>query len=120
MKLKTGADIEEVERFGALLEKEHFCKRVYTEEEQAHIAESGHPKETAAGIYCAKEAMAKALGEGLFGLLPQEMSVTWDDRGAPQPVLTGNAASRFGHLQMAISISHTKTIAFATCVILEE
>ena len=120
MKLRTGADVEEVSRFSSLLEKEHFCSRVFTAAERAHIAESGHPEQTAAGIYCAKEAMSKALGKGLFGLLPQELGLVWDEQGAPQPALTGSAASQFGHLQLAVSISHTKTTAFATCVVVEE
>ena len=120
MKLRTGCDVEEVVRFEALLQKEHFCRRIFTEEERAHIAQSGHPTQSAAGIFCAKEAMAKALGRGLFGLLPQELEVAWYAQGAPYAVLTGSAAEQYGHLQLAISISHTDTTAFATCVALEE
>ena len=93
MKLRTGCDVEEVARFEALLQKEHFCRRVFTEEERAHIAQSGHPTQSAAGIFCAKEAMSKALGRGLFGLLPQELGVAWDAQGAPYAVLTGHISS---------------------------
>lgn len=120
MKLRTGCDVEEVARFEGLLQKEYFCKRVFTVEELEHIAKSGHPTQSAAGIFCAKEAMAKALGRGLFGLLPQELGVVWDEQGAPCPVLTGSAEAQYGHLQLAISISHTDTTAFATCVAVEE
>lgn len=120
MKLSTGCDVEQVARFEALLKKEHFCSRIFTEAEREHIEKSGHPQESAAGIFCAKEAMAKALGRGLFGLQPKELGVAWDERGAPYPVLTGSAAAQCGHLQLAISISHTKETAFATCVALEE
>ena len=119
MKLRTGCDVEEVARFEALLQKEYFCKRVFTDAERTHIAKSGHPAQSAAGIFCAKEAMAKALGRGLFGLLPQELGVLWDAQGAPYPELTGSAGAQYGHLQLAISISHTTTTAFATCVAME-
>ncbi len=120
MKLRTGCDVEQVARFGALLEKEHFCARVFTPAEREHIEKSGHREQTAAGIFCAKEAIAKALGRGLFGLLPQELGVAWDAAGAPYAELTGSAAAQYGRVQLAISISHTKDTAFATCVALEE
>lgn len=120
MKISTGCDVEQVTRFEALLKKEHFCNRIFTDAEREHIEKSGHPQETAAGIFCAKEAMSKALGRGLFGLQPKELGVAWDDHGAPYPVLTGSTAEQYGHLQLSISISHTKETAFATCVALEE
>ena len=120
MKVKTGCDLENTARFEELLRNEHFCQRVYTETERTHIAKSGHPAQSAAGLYCVKEAVSKALGRGLFGLLPSEIGVEWDELGAPFAVLAGSAAEQYGHLQITISISHTKDMAMATCVILEE
>ena len=120
MKVRTGCDLESVARFEDLLNKTHFCKRVYTEIERSHIAKSGHPAQSAAGIYCAKEAISKALGRGLFGLLPAELGLVWDEAGAPQAALTGSAAEQYGHLSIAVSISHSGDMAMATCVILEE
>lgn len=120
MKIRTGCDVESVARFEALLEKEHFCRRIFTETERTRIAASGHKEQTAAGIYCAKEAIAKALGRGLFGLQPGELGIVWDEQGAPQVCLTGSAAQQYGHLQLAVSISHSGDTAFATCVTLEE
>lgn len=120
MKITTGCDIEEVARFESLLQKAHFCQRVFTPAEREHIAKSGHPAQSAAGIYCAKEAISKALGRGLFGLQPGELGLEWDAQGAPKVALTGSAEVQYGHLQLAVSISHTKETAFATCVALEE
>jgi len=120
MKIFTGCDLEDVTRFVRLLENEHFCSRVFTEEERAHIAKSGHAAQSAAGIYCAKEAISKALGRGLLGLLPRELGLVWDEQGAPQVKLTGSALAQYGHLQFSVSISHSKEIAMATCVALEE
>ena len=120
MKIRTGCDVEQIARFEELLKKDHFCQRVFTDAEQTHIAKSGHPEATAAGIFCAKEAMAKALGRGLFGLLPRELGVEWDERGAPRPALTGSAADQYGQMQLSVSISHSGDTAFATCVALEE
>lgn len=120
MKIRTGCDVEQIARFEELLKKAHFCQRVFTEAEREHIEKSGHPEATAAGIFCAKEAMAKALGRGLFGLLPCELGIEWDQRGAPYPRLTGSAAAQYGQIQLAVSISHSEDTAFATCVALEE
>lgn len=120
MKIRTGCDVEQIARFGELLKKEHFCQRIFTDAERAHIEKSGHPEATAAGIFCAKEAMAKALGRGLFGLLPRELGLEWDERGAPCPQLTGSAAAQYGQMQLSVSISHSGDTAFATCVALEE
>ena len=109
MKISTGCDLEAVERFVTLLENEHFCSRVFTDEERAHIAKSGHSAQSAAGIYCAKEAISKALGRGLFGLLPKELGLVWCESGAPQVKLTGSAQEQYGHLQLSVSISHTRS-----------
>lgn len=120
MKIHTGCDVEQISRFEGLLKKEHFCQRVFTDAEQMHIQKSGHPEATAAGIFCAKESMAKALGRGLFGLLPKELGLEWDERGTPCPVLTGSAAAQYGHVQLSVSISHSGDAAFAVCTALEE
>ena len=120
MKISTGCDLEAVERFVPLLEKEYFCSRVFTDEERAHIEKSGHKAQSAAGIFCAKEAISKALGRGLYGLLPKELGLVWNEHGAPQVQLTGSALEQYGHLQLAVSISHTEQMAMATCCALEE
>lgn len=119
MKLTCGVDCEEVARFLPLLEKDSFFRRVFTERELAHIRASGHPEETMAGIFCAKEAIAKALRRGFFGLLPQEISVEWGDHGAPQAVLLGSAKEQYGALQLSLSISHTGRTAVAVCTALD-
>ena len=120
MKISTGCDLEQVERFVSLLENEHFCSRVFTEEEWTHIVKSGHAIQSAAGIYCAKEAISKALGRGLFGLLPKDLGLVWDVQGKPQVKLNGSALEQYGHWQISVSISHTKEMAMATCFALEE
>jgi phosphopantetheinyl transferase (holo-ACP synthase) len=48
------------------------------------------------------------------------LGLIWNENGAPQAVLTGSAAAQYGHIQLAVSISHSGDTAFATCVALEE
>lgn len=104
----VGCDLEKAERFVRTLQRGSFMREVYTEGERAHIDASPHSAITAAGVWCAKEACAKALGQGLFGLLPRELEVLWDDRGAPRMTLCGSAAVQFSHVQLSVSISHTE------------
>ena len=115
MRPLAGVDLEETARFEQLLHNEHFCRRVYTGDELDHIRTSGHSAACAAGIFCAKEAAAKALGRGLFGLLPRELEVTWDGRGAPAMTLHGSAADQYPGAVLVLSITHKGGLAAAIC-----
>ena len=115
MRPLAGVDLEETGRFESLLQNEHFCRRVYTQGELEHIRASGHPAACAAGVFCAKEAAAKALCRGLFGLLPRELEVTWDDRGAPVMNLRGSAARQYPGAVLALSATHKGGLAAAVC-----
>ena len=70
---RIGTDLEENQRFERLLQKPSFFHGVYTPGEQAYLASLGTKRQpaSAAGLFCAKEAVAKALGVGLYGLLSQ-------------------------------------------------
>lgn len=117
MKIRTGVDIEQIGRFERLLQKPSFMRGVYTEAERAYIASKTHPAQTAAGLYCAKEAAAKALGRGLFGLRPAELEIVRDDQGAPFLRLHGKALQYYEGLDFALSISHSGEMAVAFCVV---
>ncbi len=116
MQLQVGTDIERIERFVALVQKEHFLRRVFTDAEQQYLqSKQARAPQTAAGLFCAKEAAAKALGEGLYGLKPCEIEVFHDDKGAPALRLLGEAAARYGHFSFSLSISHSGDFAIAVC-----
>ena len=114
-----GCDLEQVARFARLLGRARFMAEVYTAGERSHIAASARPERTAAGLWCAKEACAKALGAGLYGLLPRELEVCWDERGAPEMRLLGAAAARYPGKRPRVSVSHAKAYAMAV-VLLED
>lgn len=119
MQLRTGVDIELIARFGRLLGKPSFMRGVYTAREQAYIESRPNRAQTAAGLFCAKEAAAKALGRGLFGLLPRELEVAHDQAGVPCLCLHGAAQERYGKLHFSLSISHSGDYAVAFCVVTE-
>ena len=115
---RIGTDLEENQRFERLLQKPSFFHGVYTPGEQAYLASLGTKRQpaSAAGLFCAKAAVAKALGVGLYGLLPREIEIFHSPAGEPQVRLLGQAALRFPQVQLRVSISHTKTLATATAL----
>ena len=112
--MRVGADIEEHSRFRRRLEKPSFLERVYTPTERRYIQAAGKRAHlAAAGLFCAKEAAAKALGIGLFGLRPDEIEITHDQRGAPILALLGGAKARFPQAEFSLSVSHSREYTMA-------
>ncbi len=118
MKLATGVDMVDIQRFQETLERhgERFLRRIFTSQE---LDEVGSNVTSLAGRFAAKEAVSKALGTGI-GL------VSWHDivvlRGAQrEPLLSLHGAAiqlagERGLGDWALSISHTHTHAIAVVV----
>ena len=111
-----GLDLCEISRMDKLLENDRFLNRYFTEEEAGYIRSKGKTAgQTAAGIYAAKEALAKALGTGItFDL--KEIEVVHDETGKPGYRLTGKAAELGGNDCFLLSVSHDSGISAAVCV----
>lgn len=62
-----GFDAVRIDRMEKKLKGEAFCRRAFSEEENALFARKKHPAPTAAANFAAKEALAKALRCGIFG-----------------------------------------------------
>lgn len=118
--LSIGNDLEEIARFQRLIQKESFFRGVFTEHERAYIHCARTPAATAAGLFCAKEAVAKALGEGLFGLHPAHIEIYHQPSGAPQVRLLGRAAEKYARVTLSVSISHAGEYASAVCILERE
>lgn len=120
MKAMSGIDLVEIDRFRQLNPEilRRFLERVFTFGERTYIAASF---EKAAGLFCAKEAAAKALGCGIGPVSWQELEITHTAEGNPQINLHGNArrlASRLGIISFSVSISHTRQYATAVALAL--
>ena len=91
-----GTDICAVARFEEAVKKPRFMERVYTQGERAYIEGRGRgAAQSAAAIFAAKEAAAKALGTGFSGgIMPEQIEVTHDALGAPHIALHGAAKER--------------------------
>ena len=110
-----GTDIVEIARIAPLIGREAFLRRVYTASERAYLQAAPLPAQTAAGLFCAKEAVAKALGTG-FGAALAFTDVEIGRTGAGAPTVA--VAGRDG-LRLSVSIAHCRDYATATAILWE-
>jgi holo-[acyl-carrier protein] synthase len=114
----VGVDAVEIDRIARSLERfgERFLRRVYTEKEILYCR--GRVSELAAR-FAAKEAISKALGTGIRGIVWREMEILPDRRGKPLVYLHGRAALRAVELGLAefeVSLTHARELAIAVVV----
>jgi holo-[acyl-carrier protein] synthase len=111
-------DIIEIDRVRSAVERwgQPFLDRIWTEHEQ-RICRGRFPE--LAARFAGKEATSKALGTGIVGLVWREIELLQDKRGKPLIFLHGAAkerADRLGYTTLAISLSHSRTMACAMVV----
>ena len=112
-----GIDLLEIDRLEAALERRpRLAARLFTEAELSYAAAKARPGEHLAARFCAKEAVAKALG--LEGWAFRDVEVV-STSGAPEVRLTGAAAERARELGGAarISLTHTQRTAGAVAIV---
>ncbi len=115
----VGTDILDISRIKRLInDNPRFFERFYGENEQAELKLRSYPPETAAGMFCAKEAFSKALGTGVVGFSLNEVELLHHDNGAPYLKLSGKALEIAieRQLDFSVSISHTNDIATAVVI----
>ena len=114
--MKIGTDIVQISRIEKSLQKhgERFKKKFLTDDEAARIQKT----ESIAGIWAAKEAVAKALGCGIGSDLAfHDITVVKDSRGAPRFQLSEEAQKKHRVLDSSLSISHDGGFAIAVVTI---
>lgn len=120
MILGVGTDIVEINRVKSAMENnEKFIDKIFTESETIYIFNKRIKYESAAGMFCAKEAVSKALGTGINEFKWTDIEVVRDNNGAPQVKLYNRAYQVFIQKEMKdilISISHCREYAIATAV----
>lgn len=83
MIIGCGVDILRIERMEKMLEKESFLLRFFTEYERNYVQSKRNKAQTAAGIFCAKEAVLKALKKGIGTIDLKNIEVRHEIGGAP-------------------------------------
>lgn len=106
-----GVDLVYIPRIKELMKRrgEDFLKRVFSPDERAQMC--GQP-ETVAARFAAKEAMAKALGIGLFKAGFKNLIVIQDASGATY--------GRYKNYTFDLSVSHERDYAVAVARLKEE
>ena len=107
-------DIDRLER--ALARRPRLAERVFTADERAYAEARGRPARHLAARFCAKEAVAKALGMSGFAFREVEVVAT---ATAPEVRLGGSAARRARELaaEPLVSLTHTDATAGAVAVL---
>jgi holo-[acyl-carrier protein] synthase len=114
---RVGIDLLEIERLERALERHpRLAERLFTDAERAYAESRGRPGQHLAARFCAKEAVAKALGLETWNF--RDVEVLGRD-GPPELRLHGAAAARAEALgvQVSISLTHSRRDAAAVAVV---
>ena len=112
----VGIDIIETKRFKE--QKPCFAK-MFCEHELEYANKFSDPHVHLAGFWAAKEAFLKALGTGITSLELNKICVLHDANNKPYLEIDDDTKQKLGvqAKTFEISISHTKEIACAICII---
>ncbi|MDW8106316.1 MAG: holo-ACP synthase [Armatimonadota bacterium] len=108
----VGIDLVELERIArACARHPRFVERILTPAERAYcLSRAANAIQHVAGRWCAKEAIAKAVGRPLRW---QEVEILPDTYGKPEVHLHGRSAALVPEGELLVSITHTRTLAQA-------
>ena len=116
-----GNDILEIDRIKSAIEKNsRFLTKIYTKSELDYYQAKGEKIETLAGMFCAKEAVSKALGTGFVSFAFTDIEILRASGGKPYVLLHNKAKvalTELGGFNINISISHSKNYALAVAII---
>jgi len=117
-----GTDLVEVSRIEKLVLESHgFKERVFSPSEISYCESGKNRFERFAARFAAKEAFAKALGIGIFGVIPMyALEVRHGDNHKPYLFISNLFFEKVPQLNCSrihLSISHTEHYATATVVI---
>jgi len=120
MILGVGTDIIEIQRIRKAGRREAFLQRVFSPRELAVCRQKADFFASLAVRFAAKEAVLKALGTGLSGCKWQDVEVLSSAAGQPVVELSGgagNIAGQKGVARITLSVSHSREMAVAFCVV---
>ena len=116
--MKVGVDLIEIQRIAQALERyPGFRERCFTDAEREYCDGRANPPQHYAARFAGKEAVGKALGSGV--------RFTWREIeivGRPKPSVrlsgrTAAFAEKVGAGALDLSMTHSKELAAAICVV---
>ena len=112
--MTVGLDLLEIDRLErALARHPRLALRLFTEAEREYAVARARPAQHLAARFCAKEAVAKALGLPGWSFRDVEVVAGAD---APQVLLSGAPAAAAAGVDVSISLTHTGHTAGAVAV----
>ena len=123
--LGVGIDAVEIQRFAGAVEQwgDNFLKKIFTSSELEYLDTKKVKPVSMAGKFAAKEAVKKALPDGAtIGLRWSDIEILNGPDGKPYARLHGRAkslAGSSGDLNVFVSVSHTRNIATANAVVVQ-
>ncbi len=126
MILGSGVDIIEIERIKSAVERygDRFLKRIFTPDEIKYSMGNRFFYSHLAARFAAKEAVVKAIGNGLKSPIRwKDIEVSKDGTGQPGIILHNRAKADLkarGEPHILVSISHTKDYAIASVIVVGE
>jgi len=119
MILGLGNDILEIDRIRASIERHglHFLNRLFSQREQDYCYKFQDASPHFAGRFCAKEAVAKALGTG-FGadLAWHDIEIINNEQGKPIVHFSKQIREKYNNPHFFVTISHCNSYATATAI----
>ena len=118
IQISIGCDIEEVSRFSEKSrdKDKEFLNRIYTDSELDYCYKSANFAQHLCGRYCVKEAVVKALSEfEINDVYYSDIEVFNKKSGMPYVKI-----KKYPDLNVKVSLSHCKTYATATALIIKE
>lgn len=121
-----GIDLVECDRIANLLEKhrDSFLARIYTQREQDDCIKGKATVQRLSGRFAVKEAVMKILGTGWRdGIAWTDIETVNDPLGKPIVNISGvvkEKADAMGITELMVTISHTDSMAIASCIAIGE
>lgn len=119
MIIGIGTDILEINRLLNLIDNKIFITRYYTDNEINYLSNKSNKTskiQSAAAMFCAKEATSKAIGTGFSGFSPKDIEVLHDKKGKPYINLSKKAndiSKSNGINYFHLSLTHCREYAAA-------
>ncbi|MFA6859921.1 MAG: holo-ACP synthase [Clostridia bacterium] len=120
--MKIGTDIVSTLRIEKVFSKNERLEKCFSKDEIEYCESKGENKiQSLSGLFAGKEAVSKAFGFGIGGVVSfLSVNIVHDENGSPHVKLLGKTKDFFDKnnwKEIEISISHCNEFAIATCII---
>ena len=115
-----GIDIVHIQRMEHWIKQPGLLERYFHPQELAAVMRGGNARQSLASRFAAKEALGKALGTGLAGIVLKDIMVMNCHNGRPELQIFNTALKAFeknGANRMHLSLTHEQDNAIAMVIL---